>query len=425
MREACADASTKIEQHVDELQARMDVHLLLRRATSGGGRVAELWLRNERRAGMELSEADRVKLVNMKHKSAELKKDMDLANNNEIEVLAVSDDSLTGCDVSWITSLPIDKNGKRLIKMITGNFVKISENAVEDDTRKAAEHAYSKHALSNEKRLVEWIQIEFEMAALLGYDSASAFHLEPTMARTVEAVDKFLKDIRTMAAPQLRSDLAKMTAMGLHPMIWNWRFAKAIAKEQLSHLDMQELRKFFPATTVVNGMLKIYERLMGFRFERVPVERAYVWAEKVIEMEVFDAKTGLLHGTLYLDLENREGKYSHAACWDLVSRICYPCGEYQPCVTAVLANFPSDGLLPFDDVVTLFHEIGHAMHNLSSEIESKQLHNVERDFVELPSQMLEHWCFERETLEVISGHCETGETLTVNEVNPQLQQQRR
>jgi Zn-dependent oligopeptidase len=135
-------------------------------------------------------------------------------------------------------------------------------------------------------------------------------------------------------------------------------------------------------------MFRVFSEFLGFRFEAILPDHPArsVWMNEVLQYHVFDAASDAFHGVLFLDLFPREGKYAHAACWNLVPRLQGPEGT-QPCVTAVLGNFSRE-LLPFDEVETLFHEIGHAMHNLSATVAYSSLVSTERDFVEAPSQVI-------------------------------------
>lgn len=170
-------------------------------------------------------------------------------------------------------------------------------------------------------------------------------------------------------------------------------------KEQA--VDEQVIKEYFPVDHVVDATFGIYQELLGLKFEKAECS---TWHEDVQCYKVFDAESKGLLGQFYLDLFPREGKYDHAACFTLSQRHNGENGLQRP-VAAMVVNFdtPTEGksaTLPHDDVETFFHEFGHVMHNLCSEVNYSRLSGtaVERDFVELPSQMLENWVWDREVL---------------------------
>lgn len=161
--------------------------------------------------------------------------------------------------------------------------------------------------------------------------------------------------------------------------------------------------------------MDIYQELLGLKFTKIP--NALVWHEEVSCYEVQDAKSGESVGQFYLDLYPRDHKYGHAAEFTLLKRAKIE-GKVIPAVAAMLCNFdkPSaerPSLLPHDDVVTFFHEFGHVMHELCSHADYARFSgtSVERDFVELPSQMLENWMWDKDIMKRVSKHFESGEPL--------------
>ncbi|KAG8173143.1 hypothetical protein JTE90_009837 [Oedothorax gibbosus] len=162
---------------------------------------------------------------------------------------------------------------------------------------------------------------------------------------------------------------------------------------------------------VAEGLLIIYQGLLGLKFKEI--KEAVLWHEDVKMYSVEDLSTGELLGYFFLDLQPREGKYGYACVSELKLGCLLPNGTRQEAVAAMLANFTKPqkdkpSLLDHDEVVTYFHEFGHLMHYICSQVHIAHFCGfaVERDFVEAPSQMLENWCWETDPLKEMSVHYE-------------------
>ena len=162
-------------------------------------------------------------------------------------------------------------------------------------------------------------------------------------------------------------------------------------------------------------MFDIYQQLLGLTF--TAVECTDKWHAQMLAFDVQEFNTGDYVGRFCLDLHPRKGKYGHAAVWPLQKGVDLPDGSRQSPLAGMLCNFtkPMDGqpLLKHSEVVTLFHEFGHVMHNICTKasIYSFSATSTERDFVEAPSQMLENWCWQPKSLSLMSGHYKTGAPL--------------
>lgn len=282
----------------------------------------------------------------------------------------------------------------------------------------------------------ETIALRDEAARLLGYKNHAAFKIEDKMAKTPEWVDNFLGDLKTRLAPGGAKELKKLKELKKRDVLdhgqdfdgkyflWDHRFYDTMMLEQEYQLDQEKVSQWFPLSSTIRGMLGIFEELFGMQFaEIVGKERDHiastgkgddiVWHDDVQLFSVWDddAQGGGFVGYLYLDLHPREGKYGHAANFNLQPGFIDKNGKRRYPATALVCNFSKPtpnrpSLLKHDEVVTLFHELGHGIHDLVSKTTYSRFHgtNVVRDFVEAPSQMLENWCWTPSQLRSLSRH---------------------
>jgi metallopeptidase MepB len=264
------------------------------------------------------------------------------------------------------------------------------------------------------------------------------------MAKTPETVMKFLDDLKTRVVPYRSRDInellqvkkADLEAQGVSfddkdkYYAWDNAYYGRLLKEQKYSVDQIEVSQYFPLQYAVSEMLKLFGELFGLVFVEIkgedqdklsPTKKGsdIVWHEDATLFSVWndvDSKDSFA-GYLYLDLHPRLGKYGHAAKFSLVPGYRREDGSRQYPVAAILANFTKPtaekpSLLRHSEVVTLFHEIGHGIHDLVTRTTYSEFHNgVARDFVEAPSQMLENWCWITAPLQRFSSHYKTGEPI--------------
>lgn len=198
--------------------------------------------------------------------------------------------------------------------------------------------------------------------------------------------------------------------------VWDQMYYEHIAQKRLNK-GMSKMKEYFPAEHIKNATLDIYQELLSLDFKLLP--DAATWNAAVSCYEVRDQKSKDLLGHFYLDLYPRENKFNHAAAFPLIKRARGADGTIIPAAAAMLTNFspPEDdkpSLMAHSEVKTFFHEFGHLMHNLCSEANYTKFSGtaVERDFVEMPSQMLENWIWDPKMLKRISKHYKTGQPLS-------------
>lgn len=263
---------------------------------------------------------------------------------------------------------------------------------------------------ANLKLLGEITQLRREYARLFGFASYDDFVLRRRMARDTASASKFLDDVKAAVTGKEAEDLAELReAKARHlgqPLEatklerWDLSFyAERVRKERYA-IDQEAFRQYFPPQESLQFVMRLAERLLGVRYERVD---AKLWHPDVQAYAATDVATGRPLATLLVDLYPREGKYNHAAVWgyrNASTRL------HRVPQAALVVNFDRKGLT-LDELETLLHEFGHALHNnLSATRYSGQGGTgVQRDFVEAPSQMLEDWVYDKRVLQLFAEVC--------------------
>ncbi|RYP93688.1 hypothetical protein DL770_000219 [Monosporascus sp. CRB-9-2] len=311
------------------------------------------------------------------------------------------------------------------------------------ETRKKVFIANENKCNQNIPLFKEAIVLRDEAARLLGYPNHAAFRIEDKMAKDPAVVNTFLSDLRTRLAPggaKEKDHLLELKkkdeeSRGLKSdgnyYLWDHRFYDRMMVEQEYSINENLIAEYFPLQSTIQGMLNIFEELFGFVFvELGPEERQKLsptgkaeditWHEDVIVFSVWDDSSegdGFV-GYLYLDLHPRQGKYGHAANFNLQPGFLKKDGSRRYPATALVCNFSKPtpkkpSLLKHDEVVTLFHELGHGIHDLSGRTKYSRFHGTStvRDFVEAPSQMLENWCWTASQIKSLSNHYQSGEKI--------------
>ena len=258
------------------------------------------------------------------------------------------------------------------------------------------------------KRIVE---LRAEQAQLLGYETYCDYVLEDRMVQSLCNLRRFMGELRDAVLPAAKKDLEEMTGISGNSGIsgWDVSYLSEKLKQQRYSFDSEALRPYFPLDAVRDGIFNLYSRLYGLRFVEDPTIPVYHKEVKVYRVNDSNREMGIL----YLDMHPRESKRSGA--WMTEFRGQY--GFIRPQIQ-VVCNFSkptsdTPALLRFSEVETFMHEMGHAMHGMLSDVRYESLSgtNVKRDFVEMPSQVMENWCYEPEFLSTFARHYQSGEPL--------------
>ncbi len=259
-----------------------------------------------------------------------------------------------------------------------------------------------------------------ELATLLGFRDFADFQLDDRMVRSGAAAQDFERELARRTQPYFRAEVESLQrfardGLGLDRLEpWDVAFAGEALRRSRFELDDEQLRPFFPLDGVLEGLFGIARRLFGVRVERV--EGVPTWHPEVEAYDVYD-DAGQHIGALYADWFPRESK--RAGAWMNPMVVGGPTADgFDPHVGVIVANVtpPTDGrpaLLTHDEVQTLFHEFGHLLHHIASRVSipARGSMSVAWDFVELPSQLLENWAWQRPALDLFAHHIDTGETL--------------
>ncbi len=278
---------------------------------------------------------------------------------------------------------------------------------------------FGNNEFNNEKNVVAIANLRLERAKLLGYDSHAHYILEQRMASSVNRVEGFLKSLLKSALSAAKRDVKEVESLAKEDGItdfakYDFGYYSEKLKQQKYALDDEMLKPYFPLDSVVQGVFETAKRLFGLHFsKRTNID---TYHEDVSVYEVTNNE-GKHVGLFYADFFPRKGKRAGAWMTSYRSQHIKNGKEYKPHVS-IVCNFSkpgknTPGLLTFNEVTTLFHEFGHALHGILAKGSYPSITgtSVFWDFVELPSQILENWCYEKECLQLFAKHYETDELI--------------
>lgn len=352
-----------------------------------------------------------------------------LAETNHYELLITDQKDLAGLPASLIEAAALSakeagRDGWRFT-LHNASVMPFLQYADQRHLRKEIYQAYINRCNHDDERdnkeiVAQLVALRAEKAALLGYDSHAHLILEENMAKTPAKANELLQQLWTAALPVARQEAKEMQALmdreatGEQLEAWDWfYYADKVRKEKYNY-DAEALRPYFKLDNVRDGLFFVAKKLYGLSFH--PLKDVPVYHGEVSVYEVKDENKQLI-GLLYLDFHPRSSKRGGAWMTSYRKQSLNESGRVAP-VISIVCNFSrptstQPALLTPDEAETFFHEAGHALHGLLSDVTYETLSGtaVPRDFVELPSQVMEHWAFEPEVLEQYAKHYETGEII--------------
>ena len=423
VRKAAQELELRISQYAVDIFTREDIFSALNEYAALGEKIGEVESRllsktlldfKKNGLGLEPRKKNKVKKLLKELIGLELQFSKNLREVNDSLPLTLEE--LKGLPEDFVNRLKKTTDGKYIVTMNYPDYVPFMDNAESDGARKRLEAMFNNRCASGNVKLMEdAIALRRKIAKLIGYPNFADYMLDDRMAKNSATVIDFLERTWARLKKKGRKELRQRAKLknkrtgGPDKVLnsWEWRYYNNQLKKEKYALDHEKIKEYFPLETVIKGMFEIFGRVFAVKFE--PAELP-VWHKDARAYEVKNAD-GSTAAYFYFDLFPREGKYKHAACFGLRHGRELADGSYAVPAAAIVANFPSPSadapsLMKFDDLVTLFHEFGHVTHNIFTKARYGKFSgtSVSRDFVEVPSKMLENWAYYGEVLKQVSGH---------------------
>ncbi|WP_031239311.1 M3 family metallopeptidase [Asticcacaulis sp. AC466] len=363
-------------------------------------------LTNYRLAGVDKDDATRARVTALQTEITET--GILFAKNirDDTGDIALKPEDLAGLPQDYITAHKPGADGLVHLTFAYPDVLPVFDFATLRETRRKVLMAYSNRGYpANEATLKTLLEKRYELAQTLGYSDYAALITADKMIGSPERAARFLDDVNVAAKPGADANYAELLAFArtIDPSItdlqrWDNAYMQNRLRKQKYDVDAEVVREYFTLDKARTGIFKLIHDLFGadFRPWKTPV-----WDPSVTAWELYDGKT--LVGRFYLDMSPREGKYNHAAQFPIRTGIE---GRQVP-VGALVCNFPATGPMDHDDVTTFLHEFGHLIHALYSghtRYGVQSMGNLQWDFIEAPSQLLEEWTWDYDTLKTFASN---------------------
>lgn len=382
-------------------------------------------------ANLNTSQKERLRAINSELAILTLKYGQNvLAETNKYELIISNKNELVGLPESVIAAAAADakgkgKEGKWIFTLSNASVMSFLQYSANRQLRKEIWNAYQLRSNNNNDNdnkvlAIQMANLRREKAQLLGYKSHAAYVLELSMAKNPEKANQLLLDLWKPALKMAKKEEADIKAMlvkdGIQDEVqpYDWRYYVEKIRKERFNLDEQELKPYFSLEQTREGIFTVVKKLYGLSFTQL--NNVPVYHPDVTAWEVKEAN-GTPIGLLYMDFHPRSSKRGGAWMTSYRAQSTENKTRILP-IISIVCNFTkptstTPSLLTFDEVSTFFHEFGHALHGLLSQVTYESLSgtNVPRDFVELPSQIMENWAAEPEVLKLYAKHFKTGETI--------------
>ncbi|MDC6404816.1 MULTISPECIES: M3 family metallopeptidase [Maribacter] len=353
-----------------------------------------------------------------------------LAETNKYQLYLADEEDLDGLpegekEAAAQLAMAKGKDNGWMVTLDYPSYIPFMKYAKKRELRKELSIAFGSKgfhndALDNQENVLKIAKLRFERAQLLGYKSHAHFVLEERMAESPQKVYDFLNEILEKAKPAAEKEFKQLADFaknldGIEVLEkWDGSYYSEKLKQKLFDLDDEKLKPYFKLENVIDGVFKVAEKLFDLNFEEVSDIDKY--HEDVKTYRVYDGDGNFI-SLFYSDFHPRPGKRGGAWMTSFKSQWKRKGENVRPHISNVCNFTPSTkskpSLLTFNEVTTLFHEFGHGLHGMLADTKYPSLSgtSVYWDFVELPSQVMENWCYEQEALELFAKHYETGEVI--------------
>lgn len=437
MQELAKTLSPLLSAHSDNIYLNVDLYNRLKSIPAEGlneeqARLLEQITIRFKRAGVELDETQKTRLREINQELSMLSLTFGnntLAETNGFTMTLDNEDQLAGLpqnviDAAAATAKSAGQEGKWVFTPHKPSMLPFLTYSTNSELRSDLYKLYYMRGdrgneNDNKEIISKMVNLRLERANILGYDSHAAYVLERSMAKTPEGANDLLNMLWPKALEQAKNERAMLEKMmhsegtkgALQPSDW-WHYAEKVRLAEYD-LDEEMLRPYLSLDSVRDGVLKLTTMLYGITYKPLPDLPKY--HKDVEAYEVLD-KDGSHLAVIYFDFFPRPGKGAGAWCTTFNGHHIDQQGKKVAPVVSIVCNFtPPTGdqpaLLLFDEAQTLFHEYGHALHSFFNTVSYPMMGSVSRDFVELPSQIMEHWASEPEFLKIYARHYETGEPM--------------
>lgn len=385
-------------------------------------RILDLNILSFELSGAHLDEASKKRLSEINLRKSTLTNDFSqnvLDATNAYEKIITDEADITGIPVGDLDDARFKDEGGTNYKFTLQmpSYIAYMTYGPNREIREELYKAYTTRAPQNAAIIDELMELRQEMAQLLGYESYTEYSLASKMAPSTQSVLSFLNELVETSQSQAQQEISQLReiAKGIDLQSYDTAYYGEILKKAQYDIDEEEYRPYFEQNSVIKGMFEFLNQMFGIRFEKVNAE---LWDEKASAYDVYD--DDVLRARIYFDLEARKGKRGGAWMHNFQSHCEDTTGCTHLSSAFVVCNFPpssqtSPSLLRHDDVVTLFHEMGHTLHHILSRVREhgvSGVNGVEWDAVEFPSQFLENFAYEPKVLKLFAKHHETNEVLS-------------
>ena len=435
--EAVRDAGTEAEERLNKwrvsLPFRRDLYEAVRAFASTDeasvldgeeARLLEHWLRDFRRAGQELSAENRAELERLRTRLVEVEVAFQRNVNEYRDGIDVTREQLAGLPDSYVERLsPGEQPDTYRVSLDYPELNPFLDQARDRDLRRELfTKSWNRAVEENRPLLEEALDLRQRIAAMLGEPTWAHHAMELKMAKSPDRVRTFYTELLPSLGGTVRRELdrleERLRADGHAGPIaaWDWRYYDDQLRREEYGVDQDAIAEYFPLDPTMDAMFELTGEVFGLDYRVVGETRA--WHDSVRLYEIRDRVSGDLLAHFYADLFPREGKFGHAAAFPIVVGHRAASGEYVKPVSAIVANFtpPSadrPSLLKHAEVETLFHEFGHILHGSVTRAEFARFSGSETewDFVEAPSQIMQHWTWDASVLGRFARHYATGEPM--------------